>query len=223
MKTLGATMGVAGVIGSSSLLSSCAKIEANSGDKIKLLTSSGELVEVDKAQLKPADLPSLTENQKRGRLGLPGKSWVMVIDLSKCRNARQCMKACQNHHQLRPEQHHINVLQMQDVSSGVYKKLVIKDNVIKGAVMFGDTMDGTWYYSLMRDGTNIADFRKTILFGQHDLGDAGHGDDTRVMSLPDDAEQNMRLLYLEKYQEKAVDDIDILKLKVKELESCVNE
>ena len=80
------------------------------------------------------------------------------------------------------------VLQMQDVASGVYKKLVLRDNVIKGAVMYGDTMDGTWYFSLMRDGTNIADFRKTILFGQHDLGDAGHGDDTRVMSLPDDAE-----------------------------------
>jgi hypothetical protein len=42
-------------------------------------------------------------------------------------------------------------------------------------------------------------------------------------SLPDDAEQNMRLLYLEKYQEKAVEDIDILKLKVKELESCVSD
>ncbi|MCK5395289.1 MAG: nitrite reductase large subunit NirB [Gammaproteobacteria bacterium] len=80
------------------------------------------------------------------------------------------------------------VLQMQDVASGVYKKLVLKDNVIKGAVMFGDTMDGTWYFSLMRDATNVADFRKTILFGQHDLGDAGHGEATMVMSLPDDAE-----------------------------------
>ena len=80
------------------------------------------------------------------------------------------------------------VLQMQDVASGVYKKLVLKDNVIKGAVMFGDTMDGTWYFSLMRDAANIADFRKTILFGQHDLGDAGHGDASAVMSLPDAAE-----------------------------------
>ena len=42
-------------------------------------------------------------------------------------------------------------------------------------------------------------------------------------ALPDDAEQNMRLIYLEKYQEKAVDDIDQLKLKVKELEACMNE
>jgi hypothetical protein len=39
----------------------------------------------------------------------------------------------------------------------------------------------------------------------------------------DDAEQNMRLIYLEKYQEKAVSDIDILKLKVKELEGCLTE
>lgn len=42
-------------------------------------------------------------------------------------------------------------------------------------------------------------------------------------SLPDDAEQNMRLLYIEKYQEKALKDIDILKLKIKEIEGCVNE
>ena len=80
------------------------------------------------------------------------------------------------------------ILQFQDEAGGVYKKLVLKDNVIKGAVMFGDTMDGTWYFSLMRDATNIADFRKTILFGQHDLGDAGHGEGDRVMALPDDAE-----------------------------------
>ena len=42
-------------------------------------------------------------------------------------------------------------------------------------------------------------------------------------ALPDDAEQNMRLIYLEKYQEKAVEDMDVLKLQVKELESCMNE
>ena len=41
-------------------------------------------------------------------------------------------------------------------------------------------------------------------------------------SLPDDAEQNLRLIYLEKYQSKAVIDLDELKLKVKELEGCLN-
>jgi len=59
-------------------------------------------------------------------------------------------------------------LVMQDSAAGIYKKLVIRDDKIKGAVMYGDTLDGTWYFQLMREGTNIADFRRTILFGQHD-------------------------------------------------------
>ena len=80
------------------------------------------------------------------------------------------------------------VISLQDPSAGSYKKLVIRDDRIKGAVLYGDTIDGTWYFQLMREGTSIADFRKTILFGQHDLGDAGHGDETRVMALSNDAE-----------------------------------
>ena len=79
-------------------------------------------------------------------------------------------------------------LVLQDPAAGVYKKLVVRDDRIRGAVMFGDTLDGTWYFQLLREGADISDFRKTILFGQHDLGDAGHGEATRVMALPDDAE-----------------------------------
>ena len=78
-------------------------------------------------------------------------------------------------------------LVLQDPSQGIYKKLVIRDDKIKGAVMYGDTMDGTWYFQLLREGTDISAFRSTILFGQHDLGDAGHGD-SKVLSLPDTAE-----------------------------------
>ena len=80
------------------------------------------------------------------------------------------------------------VMVLQDPASGTYKKLVINNDRIKGAVLYGDTIDGTWYFQLMREDTSVADFRKTILFGQHDLGDAGHGDETRVMALSDDAE-----------------------------------
>ncbi|MCB1734643.1 MAG: NAD(P)/FAD-dependent oxidoreductase, partial [Gammaproteobacteria bacterium] len=81
------------------------------------------------------------------------------------------------------------VLVLQDPSQGMYKKLVLSDNRIKGAVMYGDTLDGTWYFQLLREGTDVSGFRKTILFGQHDLGDAGHGDSSKaVMALPDDAE-----------------------------------
>ena len=79
-------------------------------------------------------------------------------------------------------------LVLQDPSQGVYKKVVIQDNRIKGAVLYGDTMDGSWYFQLMREGTDISGFRSTLLFGQHDLGDAGHGEGKRVMAMADDAE-----------------------------------
>lgn len=78
-------------------------------------------------------------------------------------------------------------LVLQDPSQGIYKKLVLRNNKIKGAVMYGDTMDGTWYFQLLREGTDISDFRSTILFGQHDVGDAGHGD-TKILALDDSAE-----------------------------------
>ncbi|MCG7897120.1 MAG: nitrite reductase large subunit NirB [Candidatus Thiodiazotropha weberae] len=80
------------------------------------------------------------------------------------------------------------ILVLQDPAQGVYKKLVIRDNRIKGAVMYGDTMDGSWYFQLLREATDISSFRNTILFGQHDLGDAGHGEETRVGMLSDEAE-----------------------------------
>ena len=87
------------------------------------------------------------------------------------------------------EQEGDETLVLQDPARGVYKKLVVRDDRIEGAVLYGDTMDGSWYFQLMRDRADISDFRPTILFGQHDVGDAGHGDEkTRVMALPDDAE-----------------------------------
>jgi len=76
---------------------------------------------------------------------------------------------------------------LQDPALGIYKKLVIRDNIIKGAVMYGDTMDGSWYFQLLREGTDIRDFRSNLLFGQHDIGDAGHGD-SQVLLLDDSAE-----------------------------------
>ncbi len=79
-------------------------------------------------------------------------------------------------------------LVLKDASRGVYKKLVVRDSKLKGAVMYGDTLDGAWYFQMMRDGTDIGDMRDNILFGQAHLGDSGHGEDARVMGLSDDAE-----------------------------------
>ncbi len=78
---------------------------------------------------------------------------------------------------------------LQDAGRGMYKKVVLKDNRIQGAVMYGDTLDGTWYFQLMRDGTDVSSLRDKLLFGQAHLGDAGHGDiKSRVVSMPDSAE-----------------------------------
>ncbi len=79
-------------------------------------------------------------------------------------------------------------LVFQDAARGVYRKLVVQDNKIKGAVMYGDTIDGAWYFDLMRDETDISDFRDKLLFGQAHLGDSGHGEEYRVISLSDSAE-----------------------------------
>ena len=75
-----------------------------------------------------------------------------------------------------------------DAAAGSYKKLVIKDNKLVGACIYGDTLDGAWYFDLLREGTDISQLRKTILFGQSHLGDSGHGPADRVAALPDTAE-----------------------------------
>jgi nitrite reductase (NADH) large subunit len=78
---------------------------------------------------------------------------------------------------------------LKDAGRGVYKKVVLKDNRVQGAVMYGDTMDGSWYFQLMREGTDVANLRDKLLFGQAHLGDAGHGDiKSRVASMPDTTE-----------------------------------
>ena len=87
------------------------------GQRIKVLTAENELLEIEKSdatKVVKVSPESFTYLQKQGREGMAGRRFVMVIDLSKCRNAQKCMKACNEAHHLRPEQHHINVLKMQE-------------------------------------------------------------------------------------------------------------
>jgi nitrite reductase (NADH) large subunit len=79
-------------------------------------------------------------------------------------------------------------LVLTDAARGVYKKLVVKDNRIKGAVLYGDTVDGAWYFQLMRDGTPIDAFRENVLFGQAHVGDSGTAGADAVTLLADTAE-----------------------------------
>ncbi len=56
-------------------------------------------------------------------------------------------------------------LVMRDAKRGVYKRIIIKDNKIRGAVLYGDTKDGPWYFELMNEGRDIGPLREKLLFG----------------------------------------------------------
>ncbi len=79
-------------------------------------------------------------------------------------------------------------LLLQDAARGVYKKLVLRNNKLRGAVMYGDTLDGAWYFQMMRDGTDVTEMREHILFGQMHIGDSGLGGASSVANMPDTAE-----------------------------------
>lgn len=53
-----------------------------------------------------------------------------------------------------------------DARRGTYKKLVVKDGVLAGAVLVGDTQDALWYLDLIRTQTPIAAMRGAIMFGR---------------------------------------------------------
>ena len=53
-----------------------------------------------------------------------------------------------------------------DAARGVYKRVVIEDGRVAGAVLFGDAADGGWYFDLMKSGRDVAGIRETLIFGQ---------------------------------------------------------
>lgn len=56
-----------------------------------------------------------------------------------------------------------------DPALGIYKKLVIKDNKLIGTVLYGDTVDGSWYHGLLESAQDITDIRENLIFGQRYL------------------------------------------------------
>ncbi|BDT71658.1 nitrite reductase [NAD(P)H] [Comamonadaceae bacterium OS-4] len=79
---------------------------------------------------------------------------------------------------------------MSDPFGGVYKKLVIKDDKLVGACMYGDTVDGSWYFKLLRDGRNVADIRDKLMFGEGgaNIGDVGHQGQNKAAAMADSDE-----------------------------------
>ena len=77
---------------------------------------------------------------------------------------------------------------LHDAVGGIYKKLVLKDNRIVGGVMYGDTVDGSWYFQLLRDRQDVHELREHLMFGQSHLGNAGHAGQNKAAAMADSAE-----------------------------------
>ena len=77
---------------------------------------------------------------------------------------------------------------LSDPFGGVYKKLVLKDDKLVGACLYGDTADGAWYFKLLREGRSVAELRDKLMFGEDHLGDAGHQGHSKAVSMADSDE-----------------------------------
>ncbi len=79
---------------------------------------------------------------------------------------------------------------MRDAARGVYKRVVLKDDRIVGAVLYGDTADGNWYFDLLKKQEDISEIRDGLIFGQaFAMGGGAFADpNAAVAALSDDAE-----------------------------------
>ncbi|MGH8445552.1 MAG: nitrite reductase small subunit NirD [Solimonas sp.] len=57
-------------------------------------------------------------------------------------------------------------LVLHDAQRGIYKRLVLRDNRVRGAVLYGDARDGAWYFELISEGSDVSRFRNRLLFGR---------------------------------------------------------
>lgn len=55
---------------------------------------------------------------------------------------------------------------LRDESRGLYKKIVLRDGKLVGAVLYGDVADGPWYLQLMRDKEDVSGIRERLVFGR---------------------------------------------------------
>ncbi|HEY9239887.1 MAG TPA: nitrite reductase large subunit NirB [Burkholderiaceae bacterium] len=77
---------------------------------------------------------------------------------------------------------------LSDPYNSVYKKLVVRDDVLIGACLYGDTADGSWYFDMVREKKNVSAIRESLMFGEAHLGDTGHAGNSKASAMPDSAE-----------------------------------
>jgi nitrite reductase (NADH) large subunit len=74
-----------------------------------------------------------------------------------------------------------------DPARNIYKKLVLRDDKLVGAVLYGDVRDVGWYFQLLREGAPLGELRDTVIFGRGFAGAAADAG-AAIAALPDSAE-----------------------------------
>lgn len=77
---------------------------------------------------------------------------------------------------------------LRDAKSGTYKRVIIQDNKIIGAVLYGAVDDGGWYNEMLKSGEDISEMRDTLIFGQAFQGGGAVDPLAMVANMSDDAE-----------------------------------
>jgi nitrite reductase (NADH) large subunit len=58
------------------------------------------------------------------------------------------------------------ILTCEDPARGIYRKLVLKNDRIQGAILYGDVRDSGWYFELMQSKESVAGIRERLIFGK---------------------------------------------------------
>ena len=77
---------------------------------------------------------------------------------------------------------------LREPARGIYKRIILRGNQVIGAVLYGDTADGSWFFDLLKQGTDISDMRNTLIFGPAHQGGGANDPGVALAALSDDAE-----------------------------------
>jgi nitrite reductase (NADH) large subunit len=78
---------------------------------------------------------------------------------------------------------------LRDDNRGLYKKIVLREGKLVGAVLYGDVADGHWYLDLIRNKTDVTALRDRLVFGRAFVESGGaKSPDADVASMPEDAQ-----------------------------------
>lgn len=91
-----------------------AKPDLTSHNKMELMTTDGNLVQVDSSEVVEMNHSQDDDEKYNVREGMPNRKFVMVIDLSKCKNALACQSVCNKHHYVTGDNAWIKVYKMQE-------------------------------------------------------------------------------------------------------------